>query len=243
MSRTTLQVPLDTTLRNKAEKAAAKVGFSSVQEVVRVFLNKFSTQAIGVGFYDKEVQLSAKAEARYAGMIKDDWLAKNSIKKTKHNENEFFAQVENPNEVFRQAKKNFIIQIIKMNIFTFKHPTEKGVSLRVKTEETGSKVTSYLDLKRKLSEDQKGTQYIRSSMEYSLKIDSVEEGVKIVKELGLIEDKNLVKKRYVFYIGKFLVYLDHYTKPDNSWWIEIENANKEETSKILLELNAKCDGI
>jgi len=80
MSRTTLQVPLDTTLRNRAEKAAAAAGFSSVQEVVRVFLNKFSTQAVDIGFYDKEVQLSTKAEARYAGMISDAKRRKNVVK-------------------------------------------------------------------------------------------------------------------------------------------------------------------
>jgi len=177
------------------------------------------------------------------GLVKADWLSKNAVKKTKHNENEFFARVENPNEVFKQAKKRFIVQTIKMNIFTFKHPTEKGVSLRVKTEDLGSKTTCYLDLKRRLSDMQKGTQHIRSSMEYSLKIDSAEEAIKIAKELKLKEDKNLVKTRYVFYVGKFLVYLDHYTKPDNSWWIEVEDADKEETNKILSELNAKCDGI
>ncbi len=177
------------------------------------------------------------------GLIKVDWSAKNSIKKTKHNENEFFARVENPDKVFKQAKKRFIVQTIKMNIHTFKHPTEKGVSLRVKTEDIGGKIICYLDLKRKLSEEQKGTQHIRNSLEYSLKIDSMEEAIKIVKELKLKEDKNLVKTRYVFHVGKFLVYLDHYTKPDNSWWIEIENANKEETNKILSELDAKCDGI
>lgn len=177
------------------------------------------------------------------GILKVDWLAKNSVKKTKHKENEFFARVENPNEVFKQAKKRFIVQTIKMIIFTFKHPTEKGVSLRVKTENMGSKTTYYLDLKKKLSEERKGTQHIRNSIEYSLKIDSIEEAIKIAKELKLKEDKNLVKTRYVFYVGNFLVYLDHYTKPDNSWWIEIENANKEETNKILSDLNAKCDGI
>ena len=54
MSRTTLQIPLDATLRDRAEQAAKAAGFSSVQEVVRVFLNKFSRQAIEVGFYEKE---------------------------------------------------------------------------------------------------------------------------------------------------------------------------------------------
>ena len=71
MSRTTLQVPLDTTLRDKAEKAAELAGFSSVQEVVRVFLNKFAAESIDIGFYDKEMKLSEKAEMRYVSMIDD----------------------------------------------------------------------------------------------------------------------------------------------------------------------------
>lgn len=177
------------------------------------------------------------------GLTKTDWLSGNFIKKGKHNENEFFARVENPSEVFKRAKKFFIVQAIKMNIFMFKHPIEKGILLRVKTEKSGSKVTHFMDLKKKLSEEQKGTKHVRSSLEYSLRIDSVDIAIKIAKELKLIEDKNLIKTRYVFYVGKFLVYLDHYTKPDNSWWIEIENANKSEIDKILTELNARCDGI
>lgn len=177
------------------------------------------------------------------GLLKDDWLIKSNINKAKHDENEFFARVKNYNEVFRQAKKHFIVQTIKMNIFTFKHPTRKGILIRVKTEKTGSKTTCYLDLKKKLSEEKSGTLYIRNSVEYSLKVDNHKEAVKIAKELNLKEDKNLVKTRYIFYVGKFLVYLDHYTKPDNSWWIEIEDANKEEINKILSELGAKCDGV
>lgn len=80
MSRTTLQIPLDTSLRKGAEKAAIAAGFSSIQEVVRVFLNKFSTQSIDIGFYDKQVQLSKKAEANYASMINDAKKGKNTTK-------------------------------------------------------------------------------------------------------------------------------------------------------------------
>lgn len=71
MTRTTLQIPLDTSLRDRAEKAALASGFSSVQEIFRVFLNKLATQAIDVGFYQKKVQLSKGAEKRYATMIMD----------------------------------------------------------------------------------------------------------------------------------------------------------------------------
>lgn len=80
MSRTTLQVPLDTTLRDNAENAAELAGFSSLQEVVRVFLNKFAAQSIDIGFYDKEAPLSKKAEARYVKMINDAKQGKNTVK-------------------------------------------------------------------------------------------------------------------------------------------------------------------
>ena len=86
MSRTTLQIPLDTTLRNRAEKVAITAGFSSVQEVVRVFLNKFATQSIDIGFYDKEMQLSKKTETRYASMINDAKKGKGTVKTNSFNE-------------------------------------------------------------------------------------------------------------------------------------------------------------
>lgn len=80
MSRTTLQVPLDTSLRNKAEKTAKLAGFSSVQEVVRVFLNKFAGGDVGVGFFDNKVKLSEEAEKRYAKMVKEAKKGKGTIK-------------------------------------------------------------------------------------------------------------------------------------------------------------------
>ncbi|OGK60215.1 hypothetical protein A3I56_00100 [Candidatus Roizmanbacteria bacterium RIFCSPLOWO2_02_FULL_43_10] len=79
MSRTTLQIPLDATLRDRAEQAAKAAGFSSVQEVVRVFLNKFSRQAIEVGFYEKEMQLSKAAEKRYVSLINDAKAGRNIV--------------------------------------------------------------------------------------------------------------------------------------------------------------------
>jgi len=80
MSRTTLQIPLDSTLRHKAENAALSAGFSSVQEVVRVFLNKFASHNIDVGFYGKEIRLSQKSEFRYIPMVHDAKKGKNTIR-------------------------------------------------------------------------------------------------------------------------------------------------------------------
>lgn len=80
MSRTTLQIPLDTTLRDTAEKAAIVAGFSSTQEIVRVFLNKLASHSIEVGFFDKSVQLSKKAEVRYLSMIDEAKQGKNIVR-------------------------------------------------------------------------------------------------------------------------------------------------------------------
>ena len=71
MDKTVLQIPMKVSLRKSAEKAAVSAGFSSVQEVVRVFLNSFASDSIGVGFYDRSVPLSERAERRYLNMIQD----------------------------------------------------------------------------------------------------------------------------------------------------------------------------
>ena len=80
MTRTTLQIPLDTALRNKAEKAAIIAGFSSTQEIVRVFLSKLAARSIEFGFVDKEVKLSKKAETRYTTMLNESKQGKNMVK-------------------------------------------------------------------------------------------------------------------------------------------------------------------
>ncbi len=86
MTRTTLQIPLDTVLRDKAEKAAIASGFSSVQEIVRVFLNKLASKSISVGFYEKDVILSKKAESRYVSMVNDARRNKNSTRPSSFDE-------------------------------------------------------------------------------------------------------------------------------------------------------------
>lgn len=77
MNKTVLQIPVDETLRRNAEEVATKAGFSSVQEVVRVFLSKFASQKIIISFSD--YTLSSDAENRYAGMINDIKKGKNIV--------------------------------------------------------------------------------------------------------------------------------------------------------------------
>lgn len=65
---TILQVPLDKKLRDQASYVASKMGFSSLQEIVRVFLNKIAVGKINLTF-EEPVQLSPKAIKRYNKMI------------------------------------------------------------------------------------------------------------------------------------------------------------------------------
>lgn len=65
---TILQVPIDKNLRDRAASKAAKMGFSSLQEAVRVFLSKIAAGEVNVKF-EEAVQLSPRAIKRYNKMI------------------------------------------------------------------------------------------------------------------------------------------------------------------------------
>ena len=68
MNSTILQIPNDKNIRNQAASYAEKMGFSSLQEVVRLFLNKIATGEMNVTF-ERSVQLSPKAIKRYDKII------------------------------------------------------------------------------------------------------------------------------------------------------------------------------
>ena len=68
MQNTILQVPIDKNIRNQAASRAEKMGFSSLQEVVRLFLNKIAGGEVNFTF-EENIQLSPKATARYNKMI------------------------------------------------------------------------------------------------------------------------------------------------------------------------------
>ena len=79
MNSTILQVPINKNIRDQAASNAEKMGFSSLQEVVRMFLNKVATGQINVTF-EETVPLSDKNDKRYAKMIEE---VKNGKVKTK----------------------------------------------------------------------------------------------------------------------------------------------------------------
>lgn len=77
MDSTILQVPISKSLRDEASTAASKMGFSSLQEAVRVFLTQLPTQTMKISFETPPVQLSAKAIKRYNKISDDFELNKN----------------------------------------------------------------------------------------------------------------------------------------------------------------------
>ncbi|HLE48994.1 MAG TPA: hypothetical protein VI819_03125 [Patescibacteria group bacterium] len=70
MDTTILQIPIRKSLRDRATVTAKNMGFSSLQETVRVFLNKLALGKVDITFNEPTV-LSAKAVKRYDKMIKD----------------------------------------------------------------------------------------------------------------------------------------------------------------------------
>lgn len=69
--RTVIQVPVSSEFRKEAEKEAERQGFSSLQDLVRLFLRKFIDRKLEVTFEEPAVQLSPRAIKRYNKMIKE----------------------------------------------------------------------------------------------------------------------------------------------------------------------------
>ena len=68
-------------MRDKAKVAAARQGFSSLQEMIRVFLMQIVDERLSVSFIERPVALSKKAEARYQKLLaeKSDERASSSV--------------------------------------------------------------------------------------------------------------------------------------------------------------------
>ena len=71
--RTIVQVPMAPELKKSAEKAALESGFSSLQEIIRVFLRQFAKKEITLSMQsiNDEPPLSAKARRRYHRMLQE----------------------------------------------------------------------------------------------------------------------------------------------------------------------------
>lgn len=71
MNRTILQIPISKELKNAAQKSALDYGFSSLQELLRVFMRKLALKKINVSFEENVIYLSEKAARRYDKITRD----------------------------------------------------------------------------------------------------------------------------------------------------------------------------
>ncbi|MCL4393118.1 hypothetical protein M1145_03170 [Patescibacteria group bacterium] len=70
MHKTALQIPVNKSLKDKAEIVALSKRFSSLQEFIRIFLVEASKDNIDISF-GENTQLSNTAEKRYLKIDKD----------------------------------------------------------------------------------------------------------------------------------------------------------------------------
>ena len=88
MSRVIIQVPVTKELKEKADAASADLGFSSIQEVIRVILTKLSKRELNLRVEETEevTYLSKAAEKRYKKALEDIKAGKNITKADSLNE-------------------------------------------------------------------------------------------------------------------------------------------------------------
>ncbi|MEN8253389.1 MAG: hypothetical protein ABFQ62_03375 [Patescibacteria group bacterium] len=71
-TRTILQVPMSAQLRRQATKVATEMGFSSLQEAIRVLTTKLANhQLANITFQEPAIQLSEKNAKRYDKMVEE----------------------------------------------------------------------------------------------------------------------------------------------------------------------------
>lgn len=92
MKRVILQVPMPPELKSKAEAASARMGFSSLQESIRVWLSNIVRQTPIVRYEESPVQLSPRAIRRYNKMIDDIDSGKEPVY-IAHDTKDFFDQL------------------------------------------------------------------------------------------------------------------------------------------------------
>jgi antitoxin component of RelBE/YafQ-DinJ toxin-antitoxin module len=88
VQRIIVQVPMDKKLKDKAEAASSDLGFSSLQEVIRVFLTKLSKREFNIKIEETSEEitdLSPAAEKKFKKAIRDIKAGRN-ITETKNTE-------------------------------------------------------------------------------------------------------------------------------------------------------------
>src|SRR3990167_11442202 len=80
MQKVTVQVPMSKDLKEKAELASADLGFSSLQEVIRVLLTKLSKREFDIKIEETAEEithLSKAAEKKFKKAVEDIKKGKN----------------------------------------------------------------------------------------------------------------------------------------------------------------------
>lgn len=83
MERVVVQVPMSKDLKNKAEKTSADLGFSSLQETIRVLLTQLSNKDFSlkvVSEVEEVTYLSPKAERKFKKAVEDIKAGRNVTK-------------------------------------------------------------------------------------------------------------------------------------------------------------------
>ena len=90
MKRVIIQVPVSLELKEKADAASADLGFSSLQETIRVLLTKLSKRELSLRVEEVEEinHLSKSAERRFKKALEDIKAGRNIYKPK--NKKEFF---------------------------------------------------------------------------------------------------------------------------------------------------------
>ena len=89
MSKTIIQVPIEKNLRDQALHASSEMGFSSLQESIRLFLSQLAKRKVDIRFTTK---LSARSTQKYNQVI-DEIEKEKGITKTK-NVDDFFDKLD-----------------------------------------------------------------------------------------------------------------------------------------------------
>lgn len=76
MSKVIVQVPTDKKLKDKATKSAQEMGFSSLQEILRLVMNKIANKEIKVSLEENVEYLTPQEDAvleqRYKEFLKEE---------------------------------------------------------------------------------------------------------------------------------------------------------------------------
>jgi len=92
MNKSTIQVPIDNNLRINAENTATSLGFSSLQEIIRVFIAQLATKTITINF-TRGTPDEILTPQQEAVLTKKLLLARKGPLKIAHSAEELFEQL------------------------------------------------------------------------------------------------------------------------------------------------------